>query len=118
MKLIILLLTGLVISASAIASQPVGQTAEKIEFQDEIKPVTELKIFPNPVTGNKFSVAAGKEIVSVELVNIVGQKSAVEVAIKSAGLVEVTFKNRKQGVYLITVKFTDDSKEVRRLVVN
>lgn len=118
MKFIILLISGIVLSTFAYATMPVNRISPEVGYQNEVKPALDLKIFPNPITGSKFSVTAGKEIISVELVNIVGQKSEVELKIKSAGSAEVILKNRKQGVYLVTVKFTDESKEVRRVVIN
>ncbi|MBN1649879.1 MAG: T9SS type A sorting domain-containing protein, partial [Bacteroidales bacterium] len=43
------------------------------DFTDGQTPVS-LEIFPNPVTGNTFTISASSEIFEVSIVNILGQQ--------------------------------------------
>jgi hypothetical protein len=88
-------------------------------FQNELKFVSsELKIFPNPVTDNKFSVSSVKNIEAVQLNNILGQKTEIELFKINEKAFKVTLKDKKQGIYLVTIIFEDKSKEVKRVIVN
>jgi hypothetical protein len=119
MKFLVLLLALSMIGFSVAASQSGNNSAQNRETQSELKIISaELRIFPNPVTGNTLKVSALKDISSVQLNNIVGQKSEIETTRLTSGSIEVVLKNKKKGVYLITVNFDDHSKEVRRIIIN
>jgi len=47
-----------------------------------------------------------------------GQKTEFELQKKNRNNFNVIFKEKKKGIYLVTVLFDDNSKEVRRIVVN
>jgi hypothetical protein len=88
-------------------------------FQNNIDNLSSgLKIYPNPVTGKMFRVSATKSIIAVHLNNILGQKADVNSIKRGDTNFEINLKNRKQGIYLVTVIFEDKSKEVKRLVIN
>ena len=89
------------------------------DFRGEVTfEVSSLNIFPNPVRGNKFNVHAEKSIETVMVHNIMGQKTEVNLERITNSQFIVFFKNYKEGIYLITVLFKDNSKEVRRIIVN
>ncbi|NQU87840.1 MAG: T9SS type A sorting domain-containing protein [Mariniphaga sp.] len=75
-------------------------------------------MFPNPVKENKFTVSAKKSIKLIRMHNIMGQKTEFELQKKNRNNFNVIFKEKKKGIYLVTVLFDDNSKEVRRIVVN
>ncbi len=124
MKKFILLL-GLVLSiglsnTNAGAINPDNQNNNSIGIIDEDFQQNTLttKVFPNPVTTNKFHVSSQKNIGTIRLSNILGQQTEINSLKKNPGLIEVTLKNRKQGIYLVTIIFEDKSKEVKRIIVN
>ena len=86
--------------------------------QDPAISASNLKVYPNPVKNFKFSVSAAKGIHAIQVNNILGQETEVDFIKKGDTLFEVTLKERKQGIYLVTVIFEDQSKEVKRIIVN
>jgi len=90
-----------------------------LSFQNEINPdISDLRIFPNPVRNFKFKVTSEKEIKSIQVSNILGQPTEVELQERSGKYFDVVMKEKKQGIYLIIVFFEDNSKEVKRIIVN
>ncbi|MBN1821489.1 MAG: T9SS type A sorting domain-containing protein [Prolixibacteraceae bacterium] len=77
-----------------------------------------LKVYPNPVKENKFTVSAEKVLKEIELHNILGQKTKIEVTKLSLFKFSVLMNEKKKGIYLVTVIFDDDSKTVQRIIVN
>lgn len=76
-----------------------------------------LKIFPVPVKENNFTVSADKEILSIKITNIIGQevyRSKYSGPIYSA---KVIIENQQRGVYLVTVNFSDQSRVVRKIMI-
>lgn len=55
---------------------------------------------------------------AVQLNNIVGQKTEIEISAKTPESFEVILKEKKKGIYLVTVVFEDRTKELKRIVVN
>lgn len=114
----ILLITVLNINAAAINAENQDNDITEITNNEFQQNTINTKVFPNPVTTNKFHVSATKNITKIRLSNILGQQTEINSIQKNSGLVEVTLKNRKQGIYLVTIIFEDKSKEVKRIIVN
>jgi len=88
-------------------------------FQEELPlPETGLKIFPNPVKENKFTISAQETIKEIHICNIMGQKTDFSLQNKDENIFHVIFNHKKQGIYLVTVIFEGQIKEVKRIVVN
>jgi len=76
-----------------------------------------LKIFPVPVKDNNFTVSAEKEITNIKITNIIGQevyRQKFSVAVYST---KVILENQQRGVYLVTVLFSDQSRVVRKIII-
>jgi hypothetical protein len=107
-----------VLNANSVGIQS-ENSLNSVGFQNELKFISsELKIFPNPVTDDKFSVSSLKNIETIQLNNILGQKTEIELFKINEKAFKVTLKDKKQGIYLVTIIFEDKSKEVKRIVVN
>lgn len=76
-----------------------------------------LKIFPVPVKENNFTVSAEKEISSIKITNIIGQEVFRSKYSGSIYSTRVTIENQQRGVYLVTVIFSDQSRVVRRIMI-
>jgi len=76
-----------------------------------------LKIYPVPVKDNNFTVSAEKEISTIKITNIIGQevfRSKYSGPIYST---KVIIENQKRGMYLVTVVFSDQSRVVRKIII-
>lgn len=114
------LLTGTFTLFLPVQATPLINTRSDSEFfqQDLSTAASALKVYPNPVKNYKFTVSANRDILSIKVNNILGQETEVDLVKKADRLYEVSMKERKQGIYLVTVIFGDQSKEVKRIVVN
>lgn len=102
----------------SIAFNSVAEKSFTTQSEINIQQVnSKLNIFPNPVTGNKFQIIASIEIKSVSLTNIVGQNVDVEILKKNPKQLDIITQNMNQGIYLVTILFTDKSKEVKKIIV-
>ena len=78
---------------------------------------TKLKVFPNPITGNAFQVTSKKEIESISVTNLIGQKTLINLTKKNELHFTVTLTKKVAGIYLVTVSYSDETKEVKRIIV-
>ena len=93
-------------TGSAVAAEIIKN---KISFQNEFSPeISGLKVFPNPVRNYKFKVTSDKQIKSIQINNILGQASEIELVKRSGKYFDVLLKDKKQGVYLVIVLFEDN----------
>lgn len=76
-----------------------------------------LKIFPVPVKDNNFTVSAEKEITTIRITNIIGQEVYRSKYSGSIYSTKVILENQQRGVYLVTVIFSDQSRVVRKIMV-
>jgi hypothetical protein len=80
--------------------------------KDEAKVV----VYPNPVSTDHVLLSSEKEIVKIELLNIIGQQLIFQVINPSSNL-RLELGNLKNGIYLIKVTFTDETISTKRLWV-
>ena len=110
-KLIVLFWVLGFFAASVFAQQEVNMS-----FND-VKPYDVL-IYPNPMTGEQFTVKSTEDIVRVEVVNVIGKViKRVEndgFAIKK---VPVLVGKCEKGLYLVKVSFEDDKMVIKKLLV-
>ena len=78
---------------------------------------TKLKVFPNPVTGKTFQVTAKKEIETILVTNLLGQKAVIDSNKKNESHFSVTLTKKVAGIYLVTVSYSDETKEVKQIIV-
>ncbi len=84
---------------------------------NEIKP-HEVLIYPNPMTGEQFTVKSTQAISKVEVVNVIG-KVIKRVENDNFALKELPILVGKQekGLYLVKVSFDDNKTVIKKLLV-
>lgn len=78
---------------------------------------TTLKIFPVPVKDNSFSVTSEKEISMIRITNIIGQEIYRSKFPSPVLTTRILLDNPQRGFYLVTVLFTDNSRVVRKIMI-
>jgi hypothetical protein len=74
-----------------------------------------LDVFPNPVTGNEFTVTANTNISEVVIVNILGQQ-VFDQQFNGDNKINIELEIKEKGVYLIQVK-TDDGRVATKRIL-
>jgi hypothetical protein len=76
-----------------------------------------LRIFPNPVVDEQFSVTSNVKMKSLEVFNIIGKEIYRETLTVPAKETKVTIGQRDRGVYLVKVVFVDNSVTVQKILI-
>jgi hypothetical protein len=76
-----------------------------------------LKIFPVPVKENSFTVTSEREITMIRITNIIGQEIYRNKQSLPVFTTRVFLDAPQRGMYLVTVYFTDNSRAVRKIMV-
>ena len=75
-----------------------------------------VTIFPVPVRDNNFNINSDKEIIHVKITNIIGQDIFTS-RFSEQKSIRVSLNNAKRGIYIITISFSDNTKIVRKIMV-
>jgi hypothetical protein len=76
-----------------------------------------ISIYPVPVRENFFTIRSDKEIAAVRITNIIGQETYIEKFGSPVFTTKITLDNPRRGMYLIAITFSDNTRCVRRLLV-
>jgi hypothetical protein len=77
----------------------------------------EIKLFPNPiVNGEVLTIVAEKDIESLEILNIVGQKMITQ-NVEQTSNTRLNIGGLKEGIYFIKILFVDNTSSTKRLWV-
>lgn len=76
-----------------------------------------LKIFPVPVKENNFTVTSEKEISNIRITNIIGQEIYRQRYSLPVLTTRIFLDNPQRGFYLVTVVFSDNSRVVRKIMI-
>ncbi len=110
-KLIVLFWVLGLLAGSTLAQQEVNMSSNDVKPHDVL-------IYPNPMTGEQFTVKSTHEIVRVEVVNVIGK---VIKRIENDGFaikeVPVIVGKCEKGLYLVKVSFEDDKMVIKKLLV-
>ncbi len=79
---------------------------------------TNTKIFPVPVTNNRFTITSDKEFTFVRLTNIIGQETTRQKYNYPRNRAEITFSNAQKGIYLVTIEFEDKTRTVKKILID
>ena len=75
-----------------------------------------VTIFPVPVRDNSFTINSDKEISYIKVTNIIGQ-DIFKSRFNEQKSIKVFLNSAKRGVYIITISFYDDTRIVRRIMI-
>lgn len=105
--------------------QVTGQAVEKdindqknIAFENSLEENTNTKIFPVPVTNNRFTITSDKAFTYVRLTNIIGQETTREKYNYPRNRAEITFSDVQKGIYLVTIEFEDKTRIVKKILID
>jgi len=77
----------------------------------------QLAIYPNPVTNDNFNIESDKEIVSVEVINVLGQTIFELPNADLQRKVQVNMVNPNEGVYMVKIDFADNTSKIKKILV-
>jgi len=75
-----------------------------------------VTIFPIPVRNNNFTINSDKEITYVKITNIIGQDIFTS-RYSEQKSIRIFLNNTQRGVYIITISFSDNTRIVRKIMV-
>ena len=84
------------------------------DFTNIPNPVT-LEVFPNPVTGNDFTLSSNAEIAEVIIINILGQQ-VFEKQLLGETKINIELEIKEKGIYLVQVKTYDGRVTTKRIL--
>lgn len=112
----------LIFSGSILAS---GQTVDKNAagenkslIENSYNENTNTKIFPVPVTNNRFTITSDKAFTFVRLTNIIGQETTREKYNSPRNRAEISFSDVQKGIYLVTIEFEDKTRTVKKILID
>src|ERR1035437_4735425 len=76
-----------------------------------------VSIYPVPVRDNSFTIKSEKYISYVKITNIIGQDIYRFQYNDPTQLIKVSLENPKRGMYLVTIKFSDGIRIVKKIMV-
>ena len=75
-----------------------------------------VTIFPVPVRDNAFTISSDKEIAYIKITNIIGQ-DIFKSRFSEQKTIKISLNNAKRGMYIITISFSDDTRIVKKIMV-
>ena len=121
MRLLTLCILFLILGAGLVSAQTneKSATGEKSAIiENSLEEDTNTRIFPVPVTGNRFTITSDKAFVFVRLTNIIGQETVREKYNYPRNRTDISFSNAQKGIYLVTIEFEDKTRTVKKILVD
>lgn len=114
--LLLIFITSLLLCTDAQEDRiaPLSQKVN-ITLIDPNDPV--LTIFPVPVRENYLNLISSKEITKVKITNIIGQDIFNAGYSNSQSAVRIILDNPQRGIYLVTVRFSDNTMIVKKIMI-
>jgi hypothetical protein len=78
---------------------------------------TDVLIYPVPVKDNRFTIKSEKKISSVKVSNIIGQEIFRSKYSDPQQITKIILDNARRGMYLVTIVFSDDTRIVKKIMV-
>ncbi|PKP54133.1 MAG: hypothetical protein CVT92_00975 [Bacteroidetes bacterium HGW-Bacteroidetes-1] len=76
-----------------------------------------LKIYPNPVVSDHFTVVSNKMIKTIQMFNIVGEEIYKEAFILPVKTQKILTGTNSKGLYLVKVVFNDNSSTTQKVLI-
>jgi len=80
-------------------------------------PNVNINIYPVPVRENRFTIKSDKEISFVKITNIIGQDIFRAKYNNPLALIQIVLDNPQRGMYLVTIIFNDNSRVVKKIMI-
>jgi len=121
MRLFTLLIMILFLGSGHLAGQSEEKnavSANSVVFENPAEEDNNTKIFPVPVTNNRFTITSDKEFTFVRLTNIIGQETTREKFSYPRKRAEISFSNAQKGIYLVIIEFKDRTRIVKKILID
>jgi hypothetical protein len=119
MKQYLLLILFVFSFLSAQAQKDTANYSSKASARQSLSEAVEvnINIFPVPVRDNSFTIKSDKEISAIRITNIIGQDIYRVKYNTPQLLAKILLENPKRGMYLVTLGFSDDTRVVRKIMI-
>ncbi len=95
-----------------------GAAQEVVDTNFENKKPHEALIYPNPLSGENFTVKSASNIKKIEVVNVIGKLiNRTENNGFALHKLPINIGNCDKGIYLVKVTFDDDKSIIKKLLV-
>ncbi len=119
MKQILFLFIFSLITLTVFAQSQEGQSNQWDQTIKEIKAQVDLKVFPNPCTGQKLTVETDNgELIELKISNIVGKVVMLKKFLAPVKRIEINLYNTPNGIYLLQAKTPDNKIVAKKLIVS
>ena len=78
---------------------------------------TQTSVYPNPTSNGHLFIQANESIISVELMNLLGEKLAFETSALNSRLVQVHTASQAPGIYFVRVNYHNNRSSVHRVTI-
>ncbi len=76
-----------------------------------------ISVQPNPVTNNQFTVVSNQNIISVEVVSIVGKTVYLKAVASRQKEVRVVLNDMPDGIYLVKILCGDNQSVIKKIII-
>lgn len=76
-----------------------------------------INIYPVPVRENQFTIKSDRDITFVKITNIIGQDIYKAKYSNPLSLIKIVLDNPQRGMYLVTMIFNDNSRLVKKIMI-
>ncbi|MEE4215653.1 MAG: T9SS type A sorting domain-containing protein [Bacteroidales bacterium] len=121
MRIFTLCIVLLFLGSGLVAGQSEEKNAVSVNsmvFENSPVEDNNTKIFPVPVTNNRFTITSDKEFTFVRLTNIIGQETTREKFSYPRKRAEISFSNAQKGIYLVIIEFEDKTRIVKKILID
>ena len=101
--------TGPLTAMVIVTDNPVGIS--------EISDISNLKVFPNPVNDNQFSIEDSKAITEISLLNVMGQKVYERSFDQIIYKTKINLDGENSGIHILNVKYRDGGSSSLKLLI-
>jgi hypothetical protein len=77
-----------------------------------------INIYPVPVSENNFTIESDKDFISIKITNVIGQDIQKVKYNTPLNLSKIFLDNPQRGLYIVTITFADESRVVRKIMVD
>lgn len=92
-------------------------TAVKSETSITLADKAEIKIYPVPVRQSNFTISSSGDFSQIKITNIIGQEIYRNKYPIPVPETEIQLENSQRGIYLVTIVFPDNSRTVRKIMI-
>lgn len=76
-----------------------------------------LKIFPNPIVNDQFTVKSSKKISSIEILNVIGQTILKKENVSKDGDISIVLNKPEKGIYFVKIIFENKKTLVQKVLI-